>query len=315
MKILICGATGFIGHNLLLRYAGRNDVQVTGTYLSHKPPEVNNVNWIQADLTNAEDVERVVKDMDVILQAAATTSGAQEIVNKPYFHVTDNAVMNSLLFKAAFKHNIKHLVFFSCTVMYQSSKTPVKESDFDANEEMFEPYFGAGWTKLYLEKMCQFFARIGSTKYTAIRHSNIYGPYDKYDLERSHVFGATMTKVLLAESDIVTVWGRGDEARDLLYIDDLLRFVDLVINNQESPFVLANVGYGSCITIKELVQKIIKLSGKNLKIEHDLNRPSLNTSLALDCTKAKQEFGWEAKVSLDEGIKKTIDWYRAHLID
>ena len=89
--------------------------------------------WHQADLRRPEDIERVIKGMDMVIQAAATTSGSKDIVTRPYIHVTDNAVMNSYLFRAAFEHKVKHVVFFSCTVMYQSSATALKESDFDAN--------------------------------------------------------------------------------------------------------------------------------------------------------------------------------------
>ena len=170
-------------------------------------------------LTNREDVDELLKPgYDILVQAAATTSGAKEIVNKPYYHVTDNAVMNSLIFRSAFEHNIGHVIFFSCTVMHQSSDKPLKEDDFDANKGMHPRYFGVGWTKVYIEKMCEFYSRISSTKYTVVRHSNIFGPYDKFDLERSHVFGATMTKVMTAkDGGKIVVWGTGEEERDLLY--------------------------------------------------------------------------------------------------
>ena len=74
-----------------------------------------------------------------------------------------------------------------------------KAVDFDASEELYSRYYGVGWTKVYVEKMCDFYSRLGETKYTAIRHTNIYGPHDKFDLEKSHVFGASITKVLSAE--------------------------------------------------------------------------------------------------------------------
>ena len=76
---------------------------------------------------------------------------------------------------------------------------------------MYERYFGAGWMKVFVEKMCEFYSRLGMNKYTVIRHSNIYGPHDKFDLDKSHVFGATLNKVINAKDDKVTVWGRGLE--------------------------------------------------------------------------------------------------------
>lgn len=313
-KVLICGATGFIGRNIAETFKKRDDFEVYGTYFESKQLQDSKIMMLHADLTRKEDVTRVVKGMDIIIQAAATTSGAKEIITKPYYHVTDNAVMNSLIFRAAHENKVSHVIFFSCTVMYQSSDLPVKETDFDPNKEMHSSYFGAGWTKVYIEKMCEFYSRIGNTKYTVIRHSNIYGPHDKFDLERSHVFGATVTKVMTAENNgKITVWGSGEEERDLLYISDLVDFVELAIDKQGTSFALFNVGYGSSIFINELVKKIIAHSGKNVTIEHDVSKPTIKTRLSLNITKVRNTLGWYPQVSLDDGIQKTLAWYRANV--
>ncbi|MBN1384038.1 MAG: NAD-dependent epimerase/dehydratase family protein [Elusimicrobia bacterium] len=312
-KVLICGATGFIGRNTAEFFAGKDNFEVYGTYLKSKPLNNPKIKMVKADLTDKNDVSRVINGMDIIIQAAATTSGAKEIVTKPYIHVTDNALMNALIFRTAYDYKVSHVVFFSCTNMYQSSDVPIKETDFDLNKEIFSSYFGAAWTKVYNEKMCEFYSRIGDTKYTVIRHSNIYGPYDKYDLEKSHVFGATITKVMTAkEGGKIRVWGSGEEERDLLYVSDLVNFIDLAVSKQKNKFELLNAGLGSSISVKELVKKIIALSGKNIDIEYDLSKPSIKTKLCLDTTKAKKTFGWSPEVTLDDGIRKTITWYKNH---
>jgi len=317
-KILICGATGFIGRNIAERFSKKNDFEVYGTYFNSEPLSDPKIQMIRADLTNKKDVDELLeRGFDILIQAAATTSGAKDIVTKPYYHVTDNAIMNSLIFRSAFEYDISHVVFFSCTVMYQSSNIPLKETDFDANKEIYPKYFGVGWTKVYTEKMCEFYSRIGNTKYTAIRHSNIYGPHDKFDLERSHVFGATMTKVMTAkdkDGGEIVVWGTGEEERDLLYVSDLVDFVDLAIKKQKNKFELYNVGCGYSTSINDLVKKIIKLSGRNLKIEYDLSKPTIKTKLCLDKTKAKNLLGWEPKVTLDQGIQKTMEWYKSNIL-
>ncbi len=313
-KVLICGATGFIGRNIAETFIKRDDFEVYGTYFESKMLQYPKITMLHADLTRKEDVTRVVKGMDMIIQAAATTSGAKDIHTKPYYHVTDNAVMNSLIFRAAYENAVSHVIFFSCTVIYQSSDLPVKETDFDPNKEMYPSYFGVGWTKYYIEKMCEFYSRIGNTKYTVIRHSNIYGPYDKYDLERSHVFGATVTKVMTVKKNHnITVWGNGEEERDLLYVSDLVDFVRLAIDKQVTSIAIFNVGYGSSVSIHELVKKIISHSGKNIAIEYDASKPTIKTRLCLDITKARNTLGWYPQVSLDEGIQKTIAWYRVNV--
>ncbi|MBI4707658.1 MAG: NAD-dependent epimerase/dehydratase family protein [Candidatus Omnitrophica bacterium] len=307
-KVLICGATGFIGRNLTEHFSKKGGYEVYAVYNKRSPWWGKEILSVHADLINPQEVNSAVKDMDIIIQAAATTSGVQDIMNRPYIHVTDNAVMNSFIFRAAHEYKVKHVVFFSCSVMYQSSDSPVREEDFNGN--IFPKYFGVGWTKVYIEKMAEFYSRLGHTKFTVIRHSNIYGPYDKFDLERSHVFGATITKVLTAKNNGITIWGKGEEERDLLYVDDLVNFVALALEKQQNLFELVNVGYGRAISVIELVQKIIKLSGKKLSIEHDLSKPTIPTHLCLDISKAKRIYNWEPQISLDLGIQKTIDWYK-----
>ncbi len=314
-KVLICGVTGFIGRNIAERLSERDDLQVYGVYHKTKPQSslVKNkkITLIKTDLTKASNVNKVIKGKDIVIQAAAVTSGSKDILSKPYIHVTDNAVMNSLIFRACFEEKVKHVIFFSCTVMYPNQEVSVKEEDF--NYQITDNYFGVGWTKVYLEKMCEFFSRIGTTRYTAIRHSNIYGPYDKYDLEHSHVLGATITKVITAK-DKITVWGEGLEKRDLLYISDLVDFVEKALKHQKAPFELINIGAGKSVSIKELVEKIIKISGKNIKIEYDRSKPNIKFSLSLNISKAYKKYSWKPKVSLEDGIRKTLSWYKQNII-
>ena len=282
--------------------------QIIGTYLNNKP-SIKGIKLVKCDLTKPKQVEKLIKNCEIIIQAAATTSGAKEIISKPYIHVNNNAIMNSVITKIAYDNFVKHVIIFSCTVMYRSSRKALREKDFDANKEMYSNYFGAGWMKVYVEKLAEFYSRLNRNKYTLIRHSNIYGPYDKFDLDKSHVFGATVNKVINAKSNNIIVWGKGSEGRDLLYIDDLISFVELAIKNQKSKFGLYNVGYGKIISINNLVKKIINISGKKLKIINDLTKKSLKNNVFLNCDKAHKEIKWKRKVSLDEGIKKTLNWY------
>ncbi len=308
-KLIIFGASGFIGKNISLKFKKKfKKYEIIGTYLNNKP-SIKGIKLVKCDLTKPRQVEKLIKNCDIIIQAAATTSGAKEIISKPYIHVNNNAIMNSVITKIAYDNFVKHVIIFSCTVMYKSSKRALRERDFDPNKEMYPNYFGAGWMKVYVEKLAEFYSRLNRNKYTLIRHSNIYGPYDKFDLDKSHVFGATINKVINAKSNNVIIWGKGDEGRDLLYIDDLISFVELAIKNQKSKFGLYNVGYGRIISINNLVKKIINISGKKLKIINDLTKKSLKNTVFLNCDKAHKEIKWKRKVSLDEGIKKTLKWY------
>ena len=184
-----------------------------------------------------------------------------------------------------------------------------KTLKFNLNNKIYPNYFGVGWTKIFIEKQCEFYSKISNTKFTVIRHSNIYGPHDKFDLEKSHFFGATINKVLNNKNGKITVWGKGNEERDILYIDDLVRFVDLSIKNQKKNYELFNCGYGKSFKVIDIIKKIIKFSKKKIVIENDLTKKSLSTYLSLNCAKSKKVIGWKKKNSIDIGILKTIKWY------
>ena len=313
-RILICGATGFIGRNLLDYYYQKGEHKIRAVHYK-RPPAAGypGAEWMNCDLRNPRHIREALKDVDIILQFAATTTGAKDILSKPYIHVTDNVVMNSLILREAFEQHIERFVFPSCTIMYQKSEEALKESDFDPADDLLPFYYGAGHTKIYLEKMCEFYAGFGRTKHTVMRHSNMYGPHDKYDLEKSHVTGATITKVMTSKDGVVNVWGPGEEKRDLLYVEDLISFIDAAVNKQENFYELYNVGLGEGIKIKHLVEKVIECSGRELEIKHDLSKPTLPTSLFLNCEKAKTELDWEPKHSLEDGLRKTLEWYKSNM--
>ena len=313
-KVLICGATGFIGRNITEYFNSLMSFEIHATFNLRPHFEQQNITWHRVDLTSPREVENLLNNVkpDFLVQAAATTSGAKDIISRPYIHTTDNAVMNSYLFRSAVEHNVGHVVFFSCTVMYQSSDTAIKESDYDPRVPVHPRYFGVANTKIYLEKMCEFYASLGNTKFTAIRHSNVFGPHDKFDFDRSHFFGANVSKVMTSDGKLV-LWGTGEEKRDLIYVSDLNRFVELVFKKQDASYKMYHCGRGKAHCVLEIVQAIIKSSGKEIEIEHDLSKPTIKTSLCLDCTLAEEELGWQIEVPIEEGIEKTISWWRDNI--
>ena len=120
-KILICGGTGFIGRNLVEYLAGQPDYEVHATHFRREAPlesvPKGTVQFHRVNLIDQASVNKVVQGMDIVIQAAATTSGAKDTIEAPYHHVTDHAVMNSLIFRSCFEHQTSHVIFFSCTTM------------------------------------------------------------------------------------------------------------------------------------------------------------------------------------------------------
>lgn len=310
-KLLILGGTGFVGRNCVEKFRHSDQFKITATYHSSQPPNIDGVVWKRCDLTKIEEVQNIIEGHEFLIQAAATTSGIKDAVNRPEYHVTDNAIMNSLIFREAMRKAVKHVIFFSCTTMLTSSDIPQNEKSFDANSEIFPSYFGVGWTKVYLEKMCEFYSMNSETRFTAIRHSNVYGEWDKFGLENSHVFGATITKVLSA-IDSLTIWGNGKEQRDLLYVGDLVELVGLILEKQTTPFQLVNCGGNNLISIRHLVELISNIANKKLSVEYDSTKPTVNFSVTLNNSLAEELFGWRPSTPIALGIQKTIDHWNTN---
>ena len=307
MKILVCGATGFMGRNIFEHFLKNSENEVYGTSFSREPYHEN---IIHVNLKNENEVENLFKTVrpDVVVHAAAISTGVKDEKERPYIHVADNVVINSLVLREAYLSKVKHFLFLSCGVMYPPSEIPLKESDWKETDKIADAYFGGAWMKIYTEKACEFYARLGM-KCSAIRHSNTYGPYDKNDPARSHVLAGTIHKVLHA-SDSISIWGTGEEGRDFVYVHDVVNAIQILIDNQTEQFERVNVSAGYPLTINELVSKVVRYSGKNLKITHDITQPSVPVTLCFDHSYIKNKYGWTPFFDIDTGLKLTIDWYR-----
>lgn len=308
IKILVCGGTGFIGKNIVRALIKNKKNQIYATFNKKKKFRLKGLKWKKADLTNLKDVNNVMKGMDIVIQAAATTSGSKDIVNTPEIHVTDNAIMNSYILRACKVFRIKHLIFFSCTVMYPSSKKSLNEAMLIDYNKINPKYFGVASTKLYVEKLCEFYSKISETKFTCIRHSNIYGEFDKFDLNKGHFFAANMIKIFNYNNTPINIWGDGKEKRDLLYIQDLISFVKKVLRYQKNKFKIYNCSYGKSFRISEIINKIILNSNKKIKIFYDVSKPSIKTDILVNSNLAKKEINWKPITKINDGIKKTYRW-------
>lgn len=312
-KILVLGGTGFIGRNVTEYYSKKKECKVYATYFSEEPKDpIAGVGYINVDLRQEDQVKTLiglVKDGGFIVHAAATTTGSKDVIERPYLHVTDNAVMNSWIFREAMLNKVEHLIFLSCTVMYQSKNVPQKESDWSNGDDIYEKYFGVGKMKVFSEDMCDFYSRLGTTKFTAIRHSNVYGPYDKFDLDKCHVVPAFINKIINSENRL-DVWGDGSAKRDILFIDDLVDMIEKVIDNQETKYELFNCGAGKAFSIKELANAIMGVNQKDLVLQYDASKPNIPTVVVLDCEKARQMLGWQPKTTIEEGMRITSEWYK-----
>lgn len=313
MKILILGgSTGFIGSNLVNYFAGKHEVFATFNADGGKKGTNEKCTYLPANLTLKNSVDSLFSEVqpDVLINAAARTTGSKDVIERPFLHVTDNAMINSLVFEACHTYKVKHCLFFSCSVMFNPKDSPQKESDWSPGQEIYSSYFGVGNMKVFSERLCEFYSRLNVCKYTAIRLSNVFGPGDKFDFDKCHMMPALVRRVFEA-TDSLAVWGSGRACRDLIYVDDVVDFVDKVIEKQSGKYELFNCGVGVARSITSVVESIKSVAGKHdLKLIFDITKPDIPTTVILDTSKAKDLLGWEPKTLFEDGISKTLDWYK-----
>lgn len=304
-KILILGGSGFIGEHITKYFSKKKNIKVHSTYYKKKPKKLKNVKYYKIDLTDKTSLDKIFKNIDIVIQAAAVTTGSKDVLNKPYLHVTDNIIINTLILRSIYHSKVKHMIFFSCTVMYESSNGFHSENSQKIIKSN-SPYFGVGNAKMYIEKQMQFYSEISNIKFTALRHSNIYGDGDKSDENKSHVL-INLIRKSEKKSKFLEIWGDGKSIRDFLYIDDLISAVDVIINKQKTNFEIFNVGSENPISITELAKKILKIRKSNKKIKYIKNAPYISNSIKIKCSKIKKKLGWKSKINLKNGLKKVIN--------
>ncbi len=310
-RVLVAGGVGFVGVNLINRLLP-SGAKVRAT-VHRKEPVIKDerIEYVRCDLIRMEDCQKVVSGMDYVFLCAANTSGAAVIKSTPLVHVTPNIVMNAQMLEAAYFARVKKFVWLSSNAAYPpSGDRPVREEEL-LDGDPYETYFGVAWMKRYTEILCRLYSeKLKNPMATVVlRPSNIYGSYDDFEFETSHVMAALIRRVA-ERHDPLEVWGTGDDIRDWIYIDDFIDALMLATEKIESYNPL-NVGLGRGYSIKEALQIILEVDGyMEAKIKFDPSKPSMIPVRLIDTSKAETILGFKAKTGLREGIRKTIEWYR-----
>ena len=309
-RVLVCGASGFLGRNILGRLQKRENLDVRGAYFTKLLEFAKAPNMSFCNFLNEEMCLEQTQGVDVLVQCAAETAGSGRKKDWPRF-ACDNIRMNQNLIETAVANGVKHFIFLSCSVMYPVNlDMPVQEEWVDESK-IHEGYFVGAKAKLIVEDLMKIHARIGDTHFTSVRHSNIYGPYDKFDLKNSHVMAATIQKTMESRDGQLHMRGGMNTIRDLLYVSDFVNFIeDSVVFGPRGKFNVFNVGSGQGISIGELAEKVVKVSGKNLKVVFEKEKDLRPASIVLDTKKARNITGWRPVVSLEQGIEQTIKWWK-----
>jgi len=266
----------------------------------------------ELDLKNQQAVlDFLQKEKPVaIIDAAARVGGILANNDFPYQFLMENMQIQNNLIDSALKAGIEKFVFLGSSCIYPKfAPQPLKEEYLltDSLEPTNEWYAIAKITGV---KLCQAMRKQFNKDYVSLMPTNLYGHYDNFDLQTSHVLPAMIRKFHEAKENNhadVVLWGSGTPMREFLFVDDMAEAVVYALEN-ELPEYLYNVGSGKDITIKELAETIQKVTGHQGQIIWDAEKPDGTPRKLMDVSKMKS-IGWQYSTELNEGIEKTYDWY------
>lgn len=280
----------------------------------------------ELDLRN----QRAVNDFfeaekpEIVIIAAAKVGGI--LANNTYRaeFIYDNLMIETNIIHASYLNNVEKLIFLGSSCIYPKlAPQPLKEEYLLSGylEYTNEPYAIA---KIAGIKLCENYYKQYGCNFYSVMPTNLYGPNDNFDLETSHVLPALIRKFheargiqkakVKSKNEIVTVWGSGKPRREFLYVDDLADAIYFLMNKIDAKDIYKegishlNIGTGEDITISELAELIKKIIGYQGEIIYDTTKPDGTPRKLLDVTRINN-LGWKHKTSLEEGIKKTYEWF------
>jgi GDP-L-fucose synthase len=246
----------------------------------------------------------VVAYADLVYLCAGVTGGSGLIGKDPLSLVTPNLLIHANVFQAAREAGVKKVVCLSSTTGYPDTDLPMQEDDYFTGE-IHPAYFNPGHTRRFIERLGAMYPEL---QIVFLRPSVVYGPGDDFDPETSHVIPALVRKVAERQNPI-TVWGDGSNWRDGVYIDDMVRAMILA---GDAPAGAYNIASGEGMTVTQMLVHLQAASGHHPQIEYDETKPSMLKKRVLNIEKAKRVMGWEPGVRMQDGLARTLDWYRAN---
>ena len=301
-KILITGADGFLGKYLVKNLLEKRGIQKEHLFL----PTIK-----ELDLTKWESCQKAILGQDIVIHLAAKVGGIGFNQQKPGELFYDNIIMGTQLMEAARQANVKKFIAIGTVCAYpKHTPVPFKEENLwdGYPEETNAPY---GLAKKMLLVQSQAYRQQYGFNSIFLLPLNLYGPGDNFDVASSHVIAAIIKKVYDAKKNnehYIELWGTGKATRGFLYVEDAAESILLATEQYDKPDPV-NLGSNLEISIKDLAELVCKLIDFKGEIRWDVNRPDGQLRRSVDTSKAKKEFGFEAKINFEEGLKKTIEWY------
>ena len=311
-NVLVAGGAGFVGVNLIKRLLDLGANVRATLHLRDPVLDDARIRYIRSDLLIPKDCATAVAGIDYVFMCAANTSGAGVMTKTPLAHLTPNVLMNISMLDAAYQAGVKKFLFISSNTVYPLTDFAVREDD--VTNEFYEKYFIVAWMKRFTEIVCEMYAtKIAEPmKVCVVRPANIDGEFDDFEWETSHVIPALIRKIVERHKPL-EVWGDGNDLKEFIYIQDFIDGMLLAMEKIEG-FDPINIATGYPCTVKDVLNVLLKVDNfSDANIVFDASKPTMIPKRLIDISKAKRLLAFDPKVSLEEGLKKTVTWYRSSL--
>lgn len=306
MKILITGGNGMVGKNILEHQKASNY-----EILAPSSSELN--------LRDFDSVNNYIKQNkpDIIIHAAGLVGGIQANMARPVDFLVYNLDMGRNIIMAAKENGVNYFLNMASSCMYpREAQNPLQE-ELILKGELEPTNEGYAIAKVVATRLCEYIVKENpALQYKTVIPCNLYGKYDKFSPEHSHMVPAVIKKIYDAKQNNaaeIDIWGDGLARREFMYTGDLADFVFYALDNFEKMPQNINVGLGFDYTINEYYEAIAEAIGFTGKFVHDLSKPIGMKQKLIDDSKLKQ-FGWKHQTTLQQGIKKTLDYFKTEVL-
>ena len=301
-KVLVTGGGGMIGRSLV-KFLLERGADITIADLTTPTDLPQGVKFIKVDLRYFNQCEAICDRMDYVFNLVGIKGSPKMYAEQPADFMVPMLQFNTNMMEAARRANVKWYLYTSSVGVYAPAEV-FKEDDVLNTVPSPNDRF-AGWAKRMGEMQAEAYSiQYGWNKVSIVRPANVYGAYDNFNPANAMVVPSLIRKA--QENDVLEVWGDGSTIRDFIHADDVALGMIFAVENQVTQPI--NLGSGEGYSIKEVVDMVVKYANKPLEVKWLTDKPAGDKIRLFDMTRAKN-YGFNTSVSLEEGIKKTTEWF------
>lgn len=307
--VLVTGGAGLIGSAFVQELLSRG-ARVRTVRHRRQVYFAADLEVIDGDLREIQICRKACRGVDTIIHAAGVSGGSKHVTIHGLSMFTDSLLMNTQMMEGARQAGVSRYLFLSNSSVYAPGETVWREEDAWGETSHGAPENETGMVKRVGETQAALYARTTGMKVAIMRTANAYGPRDNFNLESSHVIPALIRKAVEKQNPF-NLWGTGEAVRDFIHTRDIACGGLFLLEHYPTARPV-NVGTGAPVTILEALRIILRLAGhEQAEIKPDFSAPPASRAKRLDLT-LMREFGFEPSLSLEQGLKDTIEWFRAN---